>query len=407
MLILVIIKVSFKSLLANKLRSILAMLGIIIGVGAVIAMLAIGAGAQKQVLDRMTAMGTNLLVIRPGQRIVGGVVTGQQQTLTVEDAQAIIDELPGARRVAPVLNGNLQAKYLNKNSRINVLGTVPAYLPVRNFEVEHGRGFTEREAEQLAHVAILGPMTAENLFGKDDPIGQTIKMQGINFTVVGLLKAKGDQGWYNADDQAIIPFSTAIKQVFGQSANKKSSIKEIDVQAGEDADVTQLQEDVTAILRKRHHLAFGTPDDFSVRNQAEMLEAASANQRTFTVLLACVGSISLLVGGIGIMNIMLVTVTERTREIGVRKAIGARRRDILGQFLLEAVLMSGVGGFIGMGMGIGSANLIGHFTQYPTIVETSAVVISLSFAIAIGVFFGFYPAHSAAQLDPIEALRYE
>ena len=408
MLIFVILKVALKSLLANKLRSILAMLGIIIGVGAVIAMMAIGAGSQKQVMDRFTAMGTNLLVVRPGQRVVQGVVSGLQQTLTVEDAQAIVDQLPAVQRVAPVINGNLQAKYMNKNSRINVLGTVPAYMPVRNFEVEKGRSFTERESDQLGHVTLLGPMTVDNLFGKDDPLGQTVKMQGINFTVVGVLKSKGDQGFYNMDDQAIVPFSTALKEVFGQTAVKKSSIKEIDIQANPDADVAKLQDDVLALLRKRHKLAAGAPEDFTIRNQAEMLENASASNRTFGVLLACVGSISLLVGGIGIMNIMLVTVTERTREIGVRKAIGARGRDIMGQFLLEAVLMSCLGGLIGMAIGVTGASLIGHFiAQFPTIVEPSAVIVSMSFAIAVGVFFGYYPAYRAAQMDPIVALRYE
>ena len=407
MLFLIIIKVAIKSLLANKLRSILAMLGIIIGVAAVIATLAIGAGTQKQVVDQMTAMGTNLLVIRPGQRVVNGVVSGQQQTLTVEDAQAVIDQLPTVKKVAPVINGNLQAKYFNKNSRINVVGTVPAYLPVKNFEVEKGRTFTEGESEQLARVALLVPQTVENLFDKNDPLGQQVKMQGINFTVIGVLKAKGDSGFYNMDDQAIIPFSTALKEVFGQTAARKSSIKEIDIQANDDADVSKLQDEVTALLRKRHRLATDTPDDFTIRNQAELLEQRSSTVRIFGVLLASVGSISLLVGGIGIMNIMLVTVTERTREIGVRKAIGARGRDILGQFLLEAVIMTVFGGLIGVGLGITSTALVSHFFQFSTLVELTSVIISMSFAIAVGVFFGWYPAHRAAQMDPIEALRYE
>lgn len=407
MLFLTILKVALKCLWANKLRSFLAMLGIIIGVGAVISMLAIGTGAKKQVMDRMTAMGTNLLVIRAGQRAVGGVISGQQQTLTLEDAESIINAFSDAQRVAPVMNGSAQLKYYNKNSRVSVVGTTPSYFPVRNFEIEKGRCFTEPEAEKLARVAVLGPLTVENLFGTDDPLLQTVKINGINFMVVGVMKSKGDQGWYNPDDQAIIPFSTALKEVFGQSAVKKSSVKEIDVQGGDDADITKLQADATTLLRKRHKLPSDAPDDFTIRNQAELLANAADTLGTFTMLLACIASISLLVGGIGIMNIMLVTVTERTREIGVRKAIGAKGRDILSQFLIEAIMMSGLGGLIGAAAGIESASLIGKFSPFPAIVEPTSVIISISFAAAVGVFFGYYPAYRASLLDPIEALRYE
>ena len=407
MLFWVVIKVALKSLLANKLRSFLAMLGIIIGVGAVIAMLAIGEGAQKQVLDRWTAMGVNLLIVRPGQRGVGGVITGQQQTLTTDDAEAIVNAFPAVKSVAPVINGSAQVKYFNKNTRISVVGTAATYFPIRNFEIERGRLFSAQEAERLARVAVLGPVTVDNLFGGDDPLGQQVKVNGINFTVIGVFKSKGDQGWYNADDQAIIPYSTALKEIFGQTAVKAHSIREMDIQAADDADLTRLQEDLTTLLRKRHRKQPADSDDFLIRNQAEILANASANTQTFKILLLSVASISLLVGGIGIMNIMLVTVTERTREIGVRKAIGAKDRDILGQFLIEAILMSGIGGVIGAAMGIGGAQLIAKYTTYLTIVQPSSVIISISFSAAVGVFFGFYPARRAALMDPIEALRYE
>jgi putative ABC transport system permease protein len=403
MLLLVVLKVALKSLLANKLRSFLAMLGIIIGVGAVISMLALGAGARKQVLQRISAMGTNLLVLRPGMRGTGGVMSGTQQNMTLEDAQALLKEVPDIQTISPVVGGSAQLKYMNKNSRTNYIGTAPSYFTARNFEVEHGRPFNENESEHMARVAVIGPVTAENLFGASEAVGETLKLNGINFQVVGVLKSKGDQGYFNPDDQVLIPYTMAMKQLLGQDY-----LREVDVMAVEDADLSRVQENVTAVLRKRHRLQTGAPDDFNIRNQADMIQTATDTNRTFTILLGSIAGISLMVGGIGIMNIMLVTVTERTREIGVRKAIGAKDRDILRQFLLEAIVMSGLGGLLGMGAGIGTARLIPQmFTQFTTVVEPSSVVLSLLFSAAVGIFFGYYPARRAAQLDPIEALRYE
>jgi putative ABC transport system permease protein len=407
MLFFTIIKVALRCLWSNKLRTFLSMLGIIIGVGAVIAMLALGTGVQKQVIDMTSAMGANVLMIRAGQRSVGGVITGTQQTLTLEDAEAIVNSVADVERVAPVMNGTVQAKYMNKNERLNVIGTTLSYFPARNFEVEKGRSFTETEAEKMGRVAVLGPVTVDTLFGTDDPLGQVVKLNGINFTVIGVTKSKGDTGFFNYDDQAIIPFSTALKEVFGQTAVHKSSIREIDVQAADNADVSKIQADTSVLLRKRHKLTGDAQDDFMVRNQAEILETRSQQVGLFKVLMAGIASISLLVGGIGIMNIMLVTVTERTREIGVRKAIGAKGRDIVFQFLLEAVLLSTLGGLIGVAAGIGGAKVLASIFQMATIVETGSAIISLSFAAAVGVIFGSYPAIRAAQLDPIEALRYE
>jgi putative ABC transport system permease protein len=377
------------------------MLGIIIGVGAVISMLALGAGTQKEVLSRYTSMGTNLLIVRPGNRGTGGVMSGTQQNLTLEDSVALL-ELENVKAIAPVVGGNVQAKYFSRNARLSVLGTTATYFPMRNFEIETGRMFTEQEAEQSARVAVLGPTTVENLFGPSDPLGETIKLNGINFRVIGVMKGKGDQGFFNPDDQAILPYTVAMKQVLGQDR-----LREIDIEAEDVAGLNKLQEDATALLRKRHRIQPGNPDDFSIRNQAEALEMQASSSRTFTILMGGISSISLLVGGIGIMNIMLVTVTERTREIGVRKAIGAKDRDILTQFLLESLLMSGLGGVMGVGFGYGTAYAIQTFFGMATIVEPSSVILSLSFAAGVGIVFGLYPAWRAARLDPIVALRYE
>jgi putative ABC transport system permease protein len=402
MLFWTIAKVGLKSLVANPLRSFLAMLGIIIGVGAVISMLAMGAGAQQQVMQRLSAMGTNLLVVRPGQSGFHGVASGTQQTLTLADAQAILKEVPGVRRIAPVVGSSAQVKYMNHNSRTRVTGTTETYLPIRDFEVERGRPFTESEIDSMARVAILGPATVQDLFGLNEALGQTLKLNGINFTVIGVLKAKGDQGWFNPDDQVLVPFTTAMKQLFGLDY-----LGEVDVQAAEGANLTELQSSMATLLRKRHRTQEGLPNDFDVRNQADMIETANQFTRTFTILLGGIASISLLVGGIGIMNIMLVTVTERTREIGIRKAIGAKERNIMTQFLIEAVIISGLGGMIGVAAGIGAAHLIPKFTDFTTVVQMPSVLMALSFSAVVGVFFGWYPALRAARLDPVEALRYE
>jgi len=402
MLFWTIVKVGLKSLLANKLRSLLAMLGIIIGVGAVIAMLSLGAGAQKQILARITAMGTNLLIVRPDYSAAHGVTSGTMQNLTVADAQAIVAEMKGVDRVAPTVSRDAQVKYLNKNSRTNIVGSAVTYFPIRDFQVEHGRSFTEAEVEAMGRVAVIGPVTAASLFQIDDPINKTVKINGINFRVVGILKAKGDQGWFNADDIVVIPYTTAMEQVFGMDY-----LREIDVQAQEGADLKKVEEDITALLRKRHRRQEGAQNDFQVRNQADMIQAATEANQTFTVLLAGIASISLLVGGIGIMNIMLVSVTERTREIGIRMAIGAKRRNIKTQFLVESIIISGLGGLIGVTAGVATARLIPQFTQFITIIQLPSIILALSFSAMVGIFFGWYPARRAANLDPIEALRYE
>jgi len=401
MLIWTTIKLAFKSLFANKLRSFLAMLGIIIGVGAVISMLALGAGAKQNMMDRVTSMGTNLLYLRPGRRRHHGVSSGTHQNLTLEDAEAVLKQVSNIKAVAPVVSGGGQFKYFNKNTSSSIIGTTITYLPMRNFEIEKGRAFTEVESERMARVAVLGSETAKKLFEEKDPIGEMIKIKGVNFRVIGVMKEKGDRGWYNPDDRAIIPLSTAMKQVLGVT-----NLREIDIQIADGIDSKKVIDDIAVLMRKRHRLQPEQDNDFSVRDQADIREMLTSFAKTFTILLGGIASISLLVGGIGIMNIMLVTVTERTREIGVRKAVGAKDRDILRQFLIESLIVSGVGGMIGVAFGFGVAYIVSMF-DFNTVVDPQSVILALSVSAAVGIFFGYYPARRAAKLDPIEALRYE
>lgn len=395
------LKVGIKSLLANKLRSILAMLGIIIGVAAVIAMLAMGSGAQKQIMDRFAAMGTNLLTIRPGQRGSHGVVSGTQQNLTLEDALSIANEVKDITMVAPGIQGSVQLKYLNKNTRTNAYGTSSTYFAIRNMEIERGRAFSEGDADRAARVVVIGPTAAENVFGENDPLNEVVKVNGINFKIIGITKAKGD-GWGSPDDRIIIPYTTAMQQIFGTDY-----LRGIDVQANTEATLDKVQADVTALLRKLHRLQPDVADDFEIRNMAEIRDSANQVTSTFKYLLGGIAAISLLVGGIGIMNIMLVTVTERTREIGIRKAIGATEENILAQFLAESVIISGLGGVIGLGLGVGISKMIPKFSPMTTLVDWSSAFLAIAVAGIIGIFFGFYPAWRAARLDPIEALRHE
>ena len=401
MLFWIILKVGIKSLMANKLRSILAMLGIIIGVAAVIAMLAMGSGAQKQIMDQFTAMGTNLLTIRPGQRGSRGVISGTQQNLTLEHAQAIVNEVKDVTMVAPGVQGGVQLKYRNKNTRTTVYGTSITFFTIRNMEIDRGRAFTEGEVDRTARMAVIGPTAAKNVFGENDPLNEMVKVNGINFKIIGITKAKGD-GWGSPDDRIIIPYTTAMQQIFGIDY-----LRGIDVQADAEAALDKVQADVRALLRKLHRLQPDVEDDFEIRNMAEIRDSANQVTSTFKYLLGGIAAISLLVGGIGIMNIMLVTVTERTREIGVRKAIGATEGNILVQFLAESVIISGLGGMIGLGLGVGIAKTIPMFSPMTTLVDLPSAILAIAVAGSIGIFFGFYPAWRAAQLDPIEALRYE
>lgn len=408
MLIWTIIRIAFKSIAANKLRSFLTMLGIIIGVAAVIAMLALGAGTKAKVTDSVKGMGSNLLVVRPEQRWGGGVSSAERQDLTLEDADAILANVPVVEMVAPEVSSRFQAKYLNKNSQVSVVAEPSTYFAVRNFEISGGRAFTESEVNQSAKVAVLGSKTAADLFGAADPLGEQIKVKGINFTVIGVTKTKGDQGWYNPDDQIIVPLTTGMNQLMGQD-----NVNSIYLTVKDGTNMEEAIESVSAVLRRQHKIQTGREDDFSVRNLQEIADSLSEISQVFTLLLAGVASISLLVGGIGIMNIMLVTVTERTREIGIRKALGARPFDLLTQFLLEAVVVSLTGGVLGITFGIGTILLFNYVMvtyyggEFAAQFQIWPVVLAFCFSFAVGVFFGWYPARKAAAMDPIDALRYE
>jgi ABC-type antimicrobial peptide transport system permease subunit len=396
------VKIGLSSLLANKMRSFLTMLGIIIGVAAVISMLAMGAGAKKQIMDRIAAMGSNLLFVRPEQANVGGVRSQAKTNMKIEHGQALIAEVPEIVRMSPVISNGTQVKYGNQNTRTNVIGVAPPYFVLRNYPIERGRPFTEAEVDGFARVCTIGPKAVEDLFGQDDPLGETIRVKNVNLRIIGVQKAKGDQGWANPDDNIHVPYTVAMQQLFGQE-----NVQEFYVQVVEGCDIEIVTGKIRKVMRREHHLQSDQPDDFSIRSQSEWTQSAVESGQTFTFLLGGIASISLLVGGIGIMNIMLVTVTERTKEIGVRKAIGAKERSILLQFLIEAVIVSGLGGLLGVALGVGGALALAAWTEFTTIVEVDSVLLALSVSAFVGVFFGFYPARRAASLDPVEALRYE
>lgn len=399
------VRIALRSLAANKMRAALTMLGIIIGVGAVIALVAAGAGAQAQVLERFQSLGSNLLVISPGRIFFRGVSMGPAtaQSLTNEDVEAIKRLATSVAVVAPEYSTRAQVVYGSKNTQTTVVGVTPEYLTVRNWRVTRGRFIDELDIASQAKVAVLGATVVEDLFGETliDPLGKTIKINRQNYEIVGILASKGS----GMDDQLFIPLSTAqIK--FGGAGNR--SLTSINVQAVTANKMDLAQAELTAILRASHGLTSSQANDFIVQNQAQIVEMVQETSQTFTVLLASIAAISLVVGGIGIMNIMLVSVTERTREIGIRKAVGAKRRDILSQFLVEAVLLSLTGGLIGVLVGYGAAQVVTPLLGGTrALVTLGSVIMALSVSIGVGLFFGIYPASRAAALNPIEALRYE
>jgi len=405
------IRVALQGLTANKLRSALTMLGIIIGVAAVIALVAVGQGAQAAVTQRFQSLGSNLLVISPGAAFYGRVSQGaaSAQSLTNEDAQAIAQLATLVEAIAPEYSvRGAQVVYGNKNTQTSVLGVPPEYLAVRNWQVAQGRFIDQQDVESLAKVCTLGTTVVEDLFGSNslDPVGKTVKINRQNYQVVGVMASKGQTGFTNEDDQVFIPLSTAqIK--FGGAGN--TSLESINVQVTSADMMDFAQAELKAILRARHGLSPSQADDFNIRSQVQIMEMAQQTTGTFTILLGAIAAISLVVGGIGIMNIMLVSVTERTREIGIRKAVGAKRRDILMQFLVEAVVLSGLGGLVGVLVGWGSAQLLSRLASelLSTLVTPGSVVMALGVSVAIGLFFGIYPANRAARLNPIEALRHE
>jgi putative ABC transport system permease protein len=405
------IRVALQGLTANKLRSGLTMLGIIIGVAAVIALVAVGQGAQAAVTQRFQSLGSNLLVISPGAAFYGRVSQGaaSAQSLTNEDAAAIAQLATLVETVAPEYSiRGAQVVYGNKNTQTSALGVTSEYLTVRNWEVARGRFIDQQDVESLAKVCALGTTVVEDLFGGNylDPVGKTVKINRQNYQVVGVMASKGQTGFTNEDDQVFIPLSTAQVK-FGGAGNTSLGSINVQVVSAEMMDFAQAE--LKAILRARHGLSPSQADDFNIRSQVQIMEMVQQTTGTFTILLGAIAAISLIVGGIGIMNIMLVSVTERTREIGIRKAVGAKRRDILMQFLVEAVVLSGLGGVVGVLVGWGSAQLLSRLASdfLRTLVTPDSVVMALGVSVAIGLFFGIYPANRAARLNPIEALRHE
>ncbi len=401
-------RVAFRALARNKMRSFLTALGIIIGVGAVIAMVSIGEGAKRGIESRFASMGANLLVVRPGSQNAKGVHSGwgSMTTLKEGDAIAIGQECPAVRYISPSVSARAQTIYGNKNWNTSISGTGDRYPDVRNWEVESGMYFDENMVKTGAKVCVLGSDVKTNLFESEDPIGKVIRIKKIPFKVLGVLKKRGESaGFGSRDDMIAIPYTTAMRRLQGIDY-----IQSVDVQAVSADMMSQAQAQIEELLRVRHRIAPGAEDDFNVGNLAEIAETAAESTKMMTVLLGSIASISLLVGGIGIMNIMLVSVTERIREIGLRMAVGARERDILLQFLTEAIVLSLMGGLIGIGFGVGASKLVKKipmFASFNTVVSIQSVLMAFFFAAAIGIFFGFYPARKASRLDPIEALRYE
>ena len=398
-------RIALRALGRNKLRSFLTMLGIIIGVGAVIAMVAIGEGAKATIRSQIASLGTNVLIILPGTLSQGGVRTGSGgvNTLTDGDAKAIAREIPAVAFVSPALRRGEQVVAGNLNWGTLVQGVAPDIQQIRDWQVAEGRFLHDGDIDSAAKVAVLGRTVADNLFGNDDPIDAVVRIRNIPFRVVGILAAKGQSsGGTDQDDTVMIPYTTMQKRLL-----RITNVQTIMVSAVSAERVEEAQEQMTLLLRQRHRIGPDRDDDFTIRNLSDIAEAAQSTAQVMAVLLGSVAGISLLVGGIGIMNIMLVSVTERTHEIGIRMAVGARGRDIMLQFLVEAVVMAATGGSIGILLGIGTSEVLKLWAQWPTLVSPSIVAVAFFFSGAVGVFFGFYPAKKASTLDPIEALRYE
>jgi putative ABC transport system permease protein len=405
-----LLRIALRALAVNKLRSALTMLGIVIGVAAVIVMIAVGAGAHARVEEQIRALGSNLLLVTPGSTTAGGVRLGfgSRSTLTEDDAAAINREIPEAL-AAPALRGSAQVIWANTNWATQIQGTVPEYLDVRQWPLAAGRSFEPAEMAAGAKVCLIGATVARQLFGDADPLDQSIRIKRVPFTVIGVLDVKGQSLMgSDQDDLVLVPIKTARSRVLGTaSAARNPTVTTIWVKAADGVDTREVEAQVRSLLRQRHRIQPGADDDFSLRNLAEVMAAQEASSRVLALLLAAVASVSLLVGGIGIMNIMLVSVTERTREIGLRMAVGARTRDILGQFLVEAVTLSLIGGVAGVALGIGASVLIAELAGWRIVLSLAAVGLAVAFAFVIGVFFGFYPARKAARLNPVEALRFE
>jgi putative ABC transport system permease protein len=402
------LRIALRALRVNKMRSVLTMLGIIIGVSAVIAMIAVGPGAKARIAEQIASMGSNLLIVLSGSSTSGGIRmgSGTVPTLTVDDAKAILSEVPSVKYVAPDLPGVAQVVYGNQNWSTRISGTLPEMLDIRDWPIDSGRSFSQQDVEGATKVCLLGMTVVENIFGGIDPIGQIVRIKNVPFTVLGVLSHKGQsaQG-QDQDDMVIVPLSTAQKRLFGMQF--PGMVRVVAVQAKGPEVMKEAESQINELLRQRHRIQSNQESDFSVRNLTEIMATAQQSADVMSLLLGAIASISLLVGGIGIMNIMLVSVTERTREIGIRIAIGAKTRDILLQFLIESLVLSLMGGILGIAIGIAGTYALSHVTQWPTLLSIEAIFLAFVFAGSVGVFFGYYPARKASLLDPIEALRYE
>jgi len=398
---------AWQAMNANRMRTFLTMLGMIIGVGAVILMLAIGQGVRQKVESTIASMGSNLFIVLSGSTTSGGARMGfgAAPTLTLADAQAI-EELPGVGAVAPAAPGTAQLVYGANNWSTSVYGTTPSYLVVRNWTLAEGAPFTESDVRSATRVALLGQTVVQNLFGNEDPVGRTIRIKDSPYLVLGVLAAKGQSlDGRDQDDTVLIPVTTAQRKLFGSQF--QGSVRFMMVQATSAGVMPAVQKEMTNLLRQRHRIRQGEDDDFSIRNLTALMNTAATTAQVFSLMLGAIASISLVVGGIGIMNIMLVSVTERTREIGIRMAIGARAADVLLQFLLEAIMISLIGCVIGVVLGVGGAFLIYAVSGFNVVVTPVSIVMSFGVAAAIGIFFGWYPARKASRLKPIDALRYQ
>jgi|SRR5690242_9592499 putative ABC transport system permease protein len=403
-------KIAFRALRTNKMRSALTMLGIIIGVGAVIAMVAVGSGATERIQQQIASIGSNVIMVQPGSITASGLRlgAGNAVSLTIDDAKAIGRDCPSVQAVAPSSRSGAQVIYSNNNWATSIQGTTPDYLVIRDIGIQSGASFTQQDVDSDAKVALLGQTVVDNLFNGADPIGQVIRIKQVPVTVVGTLVPKGQSPTgQDQDDLIILPITTAQKKVFGVNQARANAVGSLMVQARGPAYIMSAQEEMTSVLRQRHHLQQTQDNDFTVRNLEELFRAQETSSHVMSILLAAIASVSLIVGGIGIMNIMLVSVTERTREIGLRQAVGAKTKDILTQFLVEAVTLSILGGIVGIVLGVIASKLISMFAQWSTLVSPAAIVMAFMFSGLVGVFFGFYPARKAALLDPIDALRYE